>query len=147
MDRCLSNLPYMRRLLKTASKRASWWDKLWADDFMKLIRSTKEKYREEFSLLYDSLYERGLPVSYLLKQGYVLCMQTLIFQHMDFSTAGRVTSCLAFLVYVIDRWSDLRDDLSFDYILDSITIPLWQLSQFGEIVSGGPHDNPTLERQ
>lgn len=146
MDRCLLNLPYMRRLLRTASKKASWWDLLWADPFMKLVRRTKEQYRDDFRGLYDSYYGRGLPLSYLLKQGYVFCLRTLIFEHMDFSTAGRTTSCLAFLAFVIDDWCD-REEFSFDYILDSVAVPIWQVSRYREIVSGGPHDNQTLERQ
>lgn len=136
MERCLCNLAYLRRLLKTASKHGTWWDRFWSDELMRLVIKTKADNHAEFVRLYESCYVKGLPLCFLLKQGYVSGLRALVCEKMDFSTPGRSVACLAFLCVVCDDISD--GQFSLDYVLDSIAIPVWQQSRYRAATSDVP---------
>lgn len=143
MNRCIDTYAYLqrlldydyiRRLLKTASKKATWWDRWWADPFMRLIMQVREERSSEFKELYEGCYFSGLPMRDLLKQGYTMGLQTLIGAKMDLSTPGRIVACLAFLTFVLDDWAVSK--FSFDYVVDSIAIIIWQQSRYRTMQSG-----------
>lgn len=138
----LLDYKYVRQILKGASKHASWWELLWLDPVSRLVRRIKQEQEEQLQQAFESCHADGLPISFYLRLGYVNILRCVVLHELDFSTPGRLVASLAFMSYLIDRWAE-DSDFSFDFVLDSTAIPLWQMSRYYASTSADRSPPPT----
>ncbi|ARE31877.1 putative E1B 19 kDa protein [red squirrel adenovirus 1] len=123
------HLSYLRRILKCASNRASWFELLFMDKFTSLVRQVKIEKSAELQEMLESCSFLDKPVIEMLKLGYTVGLRYIVNAEVDVSSPGRLVASMAFLAHVMDVWEKNSDFLP-DFILDSVAITLWQMINF-----------------
>ncbi|AFD10557.1 E1B 19K [Simian adenovirus 18] len=143
----LQNYQSLRRLLELASARTST---CWRFCFGSTLSNVVYRVKQEYSSRFSELLARYPAVFVSLDLGHHVYFQEAVVRYLDFSTPGRAVSAIAFICFVLDRWS-AQTRLSPGYTLDYLTMSLWRAMLRKRRVSGfsparPPHGlDPVLE--
>lgn len=113
----------LRRLLELASDRTySCWRFFFGTTLSNLIYRVKREQASEFAQLLANV--PGVLVS--LDLGHHSFFQEKIVRNLTFSSPGRTVASIAFISYILDKWSS-SSRLSWGYTLDYMAISLWRV--------------------
>ncbi|AIK20550.1 E1B 19K [Simian adenovirus ch1] len=122
LEAVLQSYQSIRQLLQHTSRNTSgFWRYLFGSTLSKVVHRVKEDYRNEFENILAGC--PGLLASLDLCHHSIF--QEKVVRSLDFSSAGRTVASIAFLVTVLDKWSQ-ASQLSWDYMLDYMTMQLWR---------------------
>lgn len=127
----LENLSFVRYILYVSSYRAWWWEICLANKLAKAVRRVKIDKCKDFSMMVSTLSFFDESLMYWLNNGYTFPIEHICHNALDFSTTGRGVASLAFLAFILDMWSE-NSKFSYDFMLDSISVQLWQKMSFNK---------------
>lgn len=118
----LADFNKTRRLVEDSSDGCSgFWRHWFGTPLARLVYTVKKDYQEEFENLFADC--SGLLDS--LNLGHQALFQERVLHSLDFSSPGRTTAGVAFVVFLVDKWSQ-QTHLTRDYILDFTAMHLWK---------------------
>lgn len=118
----LQSYESLRHLLELASARtSSCWRFLFGSTLASVVYRAKEEYSDQFA----SLLAHNPGIFASLNLGHHSFFNEIVIRNLDFSSPGRTVSGLAFICYLLDKWS-AQTQLSGGYTLDYMTMALWR---------------------
>lgn len=122
--RCISSYKALRKLVKLATRSASWWDLYWASDLERLARRTRFEHDLNFRILFRQATFANVPLINWMSEGFTIVLDEYLDRNLPIGTAGEFVASVAFVAFVVDFWSECCE-FSYDFLLDTLSIALW----------------------
>lgn len=113
----------VRRLLELASDRTS---KFWRFCFGSTLSNVLYRVKKEQETQFARLLADTPGVFVALDLGHHSLFQEKIIKNLTFTSPGRTVASAAFITYILDQWSNSGSHLSWEYMLDYMSMALWR---------------------